>query len=104
MKSWDDILSLILHETNLFVMGTIYFTFTFELSELKIYFYALFLLFSLISWINNFHKLNVNRLLTPPGTPQAAPLVSSENQVSAAPAKRTVVRSASTTRASRVSD
>ncbi|XP_074574757.1 uncharacterized protein LOC141831245 [Curcuma longa] len=48
-------------------------------------------------------KHDYDWLLTPPGTPQAAPLVSSESQVPAAPAKRTVVRSASTTRASRLS-
>ncbi|KAG6504247.1 flocculation protein FLO11-like [Zingiber officinale] len=48
-------------------------------------------------------KHDYDWLLTPPGTPQAAPLVSRESQVPAAPAKRTVVRSASTTRASRLS-
>ncbi|XP_074575222.1 uncharacterized protein LOC141831716 [Curcuma longa] len=48
-------------------------------------------------------KHDYDWLITPPGTPQAAPLVSSEIQVPAAAAKRTVVRSASTTRASRLS-
>ncbi|WOK95486.1 hypothetical protein Cni_G04193 [Canna indica] len=49
-------------------------------------------------------KHDYDWLLTPPGTPQAAPLASSEDQLpAAAPKRSSIARSSSTTRASRLS-